>query len=162
MKPKIRKIIILHGSYFCSAALETSEFRNIFWFFKIKAVTVYFLSGLNSCFFEMLMILELNSANISALITRVILCRFIEDRWGLLRVYHKRKCLSPWRWCVCCFVQMPAGSRPVGGPVVFIFMVLADQSLFTCALQDICWPSLGYYYKPVLTWPQCLVNFSAS
>lgn len=150
-----------YGSYFCSAALDTSEFRNIFWFFDIKAVTVYFLSVLNSCFFEMLMILELNSANISALITRVILCHFIEDRWGLLWVYHKRKCFSPWLWCVValykCLLAVSLWETQ---------WCLTSWSLQTSPCSPVPFRMFvghppDYYYKPTLTWSQCLVNFSA-
>lgn len=67
----------------------------------------------------MMMLLGLNSVNISALPTRAMLGLFIVDRKGHWEAIAKVRCLSLWLYCYC-FISRPpstwACGRPSGGP----------------------------------------------
>lgn len=88
--------------------------------------------------FEMLfemMVLGLNSVNMSCLLTTALLDLFIEAGEGVTVRHSKRK--MPFSLAVVhhCFVGMPISRRACGKP-----SGPADQLWFTCTLQQISWP----------------------
>lgn len=76
----------------------------------------------------------------------------------IVRLSQKKMPLSLAVMCFC-FVGMPASSRPVGGPMVLISMVLAGQFLFTCTLQEVCWPSCGLLLQTSFDMPTLPCEF---
>lgn len=76
----------------------------------------------------------------------------------IVRLSQKKMPLSLAVMCYC-FVGMPASSRPVGGPMVLISMVLAGQFLFTCTLQEVCWPSCGLLLQTSFDMPTLPCEF---
>ena len=127
---------------------------------KLWLPSVYCLLVLNLCFFEMLfvmIILGLNSVNISPLPTRARLGLFMDNRGRSLRGYSKSKMPSLWVLMCHWFVSMPAGSGPVGEG--FIGVVPADQLQFTCTLQQVSWSFSRLLPQGALAYSHSLLNF---